>query len=169
VAAVGSLSYNDFNKRKSEGEKEASTLQKTRSHLVVNLTKRKVDKKDEKRQDQKNPKPTACPKRMPRPSPHPANPQFWKYQKFQQSHNEQSCCMIKPTKQKKMANPLNNDIQDALMAHHCLKRSTDLPLFYADKSKDTTTGHQLIGWVDIATNIATWDDKRKGHKLARIL
>jgi hypothetical protein len=56
-----------------------------------------------------------------------------------------------------MANQQNNDFQDALMTHDHLKRSTNLPLFYADESNE------------IATSFATWDDKRKGQELVSIL
>jgi hypothetical protein len=36
-------------------------------------------------------------------------------------------------------------------------------------SKDTTAGHRLIERVEIAANIAAWDDKRKAQELASVL
>jgi hypothetical protein len=61
-----------------------------------------------------------------------------------------------------MANQQNNHFQDALRTHDHLKRSMDLPLFYTDDTKDTTTGWRLIERVEIAAGITTWDDMRKG-------
>jgi hypothetical protein len=55
------------------------------------------------------------------------------------------------------------------MTHNPLKRSTDLPLIYANDSKDTTTGQRLIKQVEISAGLAPWDDKRKGQQLASIL
>jgi hypothetical protein len=43
-----------------------------------------------------------------------------------------------------MANQQNHYFQDTLTTHDHLKRSMDSPLFYADDSKDTTTGQRLI-------------------------
>jgi hypothetical protein len=63
----------------------------------------------------------------------------------------------------------NVDFQNVLMMHDRLKRSANLPLFYADESKDTMTGYQLIERVEITTAITNWDDKRKGQYLASIL
>jgi len=56
-----------------------------------------------------------------------------------------------------------------LTAHNRLKRFTDLPLFYANENKDMTTGLRLIERGEIAPELATWDDKRKGCELASIL
>jgi len=55
-----------------------------------------------------------------------------------------------------------------LNSHDCLKKSTNLPLFYANKSKDVTKGQGLIERLEIAANIATWDDKRKVQELASV-
>ena len=52
----------------------------------------------------------------------------------------------------------NVNFKNVLMMHNRLKRLTNLPLFYTDKSKDTTTSCQLIEGVKIAAGIATWDD-----------
>ncbi len=59
--------------------------------------------------------------------------------------------------------------QDVLTSHDCLKRSTNLPLFHTDKTKDTTTGWWLIEQVDVAANIATWDGWQQVQELACIL
>ncbi len=61
-----------------------------------------------------------------------------------------------------MANQLNPaNFQDALTAHNCLKRSTNLPLFHGDETKDMTTRRGLVNRIEAATKIATWDDCRK--------
>ncbi len=68
-----------------------------------------------------------------------------------------------------MANQQPVDFQDTLMTQDYLKRSTDLPLFHADVSKDKITRCRLIKSAEIADNIASWDDKRKVQELASIL
>ncbi len=68
-----------------------------------------------------------------------------------------------------MANQQNIDFQNVLTTHDQVKRLTDLLLFYANGSKDTTMGRWLIERVEITAGITTWDDKRKGQELASIL
>jgi len=55
------------------------------------------------------------------------------------------------------------NLQDVLTSHDCLKRATDLPLLHTNKCKETPTGWWLIKIVEIAANIATWDDKGKSR------
>ncbi len=64
------------------------------------------------------------------------------------------------------SNPAHN--AGFLNSHDCLEKSTNLSLFYANKSKDVTKGQGLIERLEIAANIATWDDKRKVQELASV-
>ena len=57
----------------------------------------------------------------------------------------------------------------ALAAHDRVKRSTDLPLFYGRKEKDTITAHQLINRFLTAAQIAGWNDERKCNELKILL
>ena len=52
-------------------------------------------------------------------------------------------------------------MQAALNAHDRVRRSTELPLFYGVKSKDSITAQNLINRVEKAATIATWDNARK--------
>ena len=58
----------------------------------------------------------------------------------------------------------------AIDAHDRLRRSTDLPLYYGRKDKDTITPHLLIERVERAAQIANWDtDARKCAEFNLIL
>ena len=53
-------------------------------------------------------------------------------------------------------------LQAALQGHDRIRRSTDLPLFYGKKEKDTITPHILLDRMEAAAPIAGWDtDARK--------
>ena len=60
-------------------------------------------------------------------------------------------------------------MQAALINHERVKRSTELPLFYGVKGKDTVTAHQLIERIEKASRIANWDAERKTDELYMIL
>ena len=60
-------------------------------------------------------------------------------------------------------------VAGALAAHDRVKRSTDLPLFFGRKEKDTITAHQLINRFLTASEIAGWDDARKCNELKILL
>jgi len=57
--------------------------------------------------------------------------------------------------------PAGQNIQQILKNHDCAKRSTDIPLFYGQSTKDTITACQLIVRVNDAGEIAGWDNARK--------
>jgi hypothetical protein len=62
------------------------------------------------------------------------------------------------------------DVEAALRAHERIKRSTELPLFYGRKDKDTITAHLLIERFEKAANIANWDnDLRRCEEFYMIL
>jgi hypothetical protein len=61
---------------------------------------------------------------------------------------------------KKMAN-----IAQALNDHDRMRRSTDIPLFYARREKDTVLPRILIDRIEDAAAIATWDEARKIREL----
>ena len=61
------------------------------------------------------------------------------------------------------------DVGAALLAHDRVRRSTDLPLFYGRKDKDTITARLLIDRIVTAAGIANWDDARKCQELYMIL
>ena len=48
-------------------------------------------------------------------------------------------------------------LQTALNNHERAKRSTDIPLFYGSKDKDTVTAQQLVDRIERAAGIANWD------------
>ena len=48
----------------------------------------------------------------------------------------------------------------ALLQHDRVRRSTDLPLFYGRKDKDTTTARLMVDRIEMAAEIANWDDAR---------
>ena len=56
-------------------------------------------------------------------------------------------------------------MQNALTQHDRVRRSTDLPLFYAKKEKDTITAKFLIERLEAAAVVATYDDARKCNEL----
>ncbi len=53
------------------------------------------------------------------------------------------------------------NLTQALNDHDCMKRSTDILLFYASHEKDTVFPHILIDRIEDAAAIATWDEARK--------
>jgi hypothetical protein len=53
----------------------------------------------------------------------------------------------------------------ALNDHDCMKRSTDIPLFFACREKDTVLPRILIDCIEDAAEIATWDAARKIREL----
>jgi Retrotransposon gag protein len=53
----------------------------------------------------------------------------------------------------------------ALNDHDRMKRSTDIPLFYACRDKDTVLPRILIDRIEDAAEIATWDAARKIREL----
>jgi hypothetical protein len=53
----------------------------------------------------------------------------------------------------------------ALKDHDCMRRSTDIPLFYARREKDTVLPRILIDRIEDAAAIATWDEARKIREL----
>jgi Retrotransposon gag protein len=57
-------------------------------------------------------------------------------------------------------------LQQALIAHDRVRRTTDIPLFYGRKGKDTITPQQLVFRLEKASRVAGWDalanpDQRK--------
>jgi hypothetical protein len=60
-------------------------------------------------------------------------------------------------------------IAQALNDHDCIKRSTDMPLFFGRKEKDTITARHLIDRIDRARTIATWNAERTCNELYMIL
>ena len=60
-------------------------------------------------------------------------------------------------------------IAAALATHDRVKRSTDLPLFFGRREKDTITAHQLINRFLTAAEIAGWNDARKCNELRILL
>jgi len=60
-------------------------------------------------------------------------------------------------------------IQQALLAHDRVRRSTELPLFLGFDKDNTITAHALMERVEHAANIANWDDPRKCNELFMIL
>jgi len=48
-------------------------------------------------------------------------------------------------------------IQQALIAHDRVRRTTDIPLFYGKKGKDTITPQQLVERLERASRVAGWD------------
>ncbi len=49
------------------------------------------------------------------------------------------------------------NLQQALIAHDRVRRTTDIPLFYGRKSKDTITPQQLVEQLERASCVAGWD------------
>ena len=53
-------------------------------------------------------------------------------------------------------------IQQALIAHDRVRRTTDIPLFYGRKGKDTIEPQQYIERLERAATVAQWpDDQRR--------
>jgi len=68
------------------------------------------------------------------------------------------------------ANPAQQQaMQDALNQHHRIKKSTELPLFFGRKDKDSISAKLLVERVDTAGQIATWDAARKCAEFNLIL
>ena len=57
----------------------------------------------------------------------------------------------------------------ALLQHDRVRRSTDLPLFYGRKDKDTTTARLMVDRIEMAAEIAGWDNARKPKELYMVL
>ena len=69
-----------------------------------------------------------------------------------------------------MAQPAANPgMAAALNQHDRIRRSTELPLFYGRKEKDSITAQNLVDRVNTAAEIATWDAARKCNELHMIL
>ena len=49
-------------------------------------------------------------------------------------------------------------LQQALIAHDRVRRTTDIPLFYGRKGKDTITPQQLVFRLEKASRVAGWDN-----------
>jgi len=49
-------------------------------------------------------------------------------------------------------------IQNALIQHDRVRRTTDIPLFYGRKEKDTITPQQLVFRLEKAARVAQWDN-----------
>lgn len=59
------------------------------------------------------------------------------------------------------ANPADDPLNNVLNYHDRVRRTTDIPLFYGIKGKDTITPQQLIDRLVIATRVARWDEQTK--------
>jgi hypothetical protein len=57
--------------------------------------------------------------------------------------------------------PVRQNIQQVLNDHDCAKRSTDIPLFYAQPGRDTIAAHLFIICVNDAGAITGWDNACK--------
>jgi hypothetical protein len=56
----------------------------------------------------------------------------------------------------------DDDLQQALNAHDRVRKSTDLPLFFSRKDKDTVPPHLLLDRINKAATVANWNtDERK--------
>jgi len=60
-------------------------------------------------------------------------------------------------------------IQQGLLAHDRVRRSTELPLFLGFDKDNTITAHALMERVEHAAAIANWDDPRKCNELFMVL
>jgi hypothetical protein len=49
-------------------------------------------------------------------------------------------------------------LQQALIQHDRVRRTTDIPLFYGRKEKDTITPQQLVYRLEKASRVAQWDN-----------
>lgn len=52
-------------------------------------------------------------------------------------------------------------IADALTQHDKVRRSTDIPLFYGRKDKDSISPHQLLERINRAKRVARWQDDER--------
>jgi len=68
-----------------------------------------------------------------------------------------------------MAGANQQQVQAALLAHDRVRRSTDLPLFYGRKDKDTITARLLVDRIATAAGIANWDGPRRCQEFYMIL
>ena len=68
-----------------------------------------------------------------------------------------------------MADQQPPPLQQALIAHDRVRRSTELPLFLGFDKDNTITAHALMERVEHAANIANWDDPRKCDELFMVL
>jgi hypothetical protein len=69
-----------------------------------------------------------------------------------------------------MANPAAGaNLAQALTDHERLKRSTDMPLYFGRKEKDTITARHLIERIEKGAVIAAWDAARKCNELYMLL
>lgn len=57
----------------------------------------------------------------------------------------------------------------ALLNHDRVKRSTELPLFFGNKSRDTISAPALLDRINIAAAIATWNEQRRCQEFYMIL
>jgi hypothetical protein len=56
----------------------------------------------------------------------------------------------------------DDDLQQALNAHDRVHKSTNLPLFFGRKDKDTVPPHLLLDRTNRAATVANWNmDERK--------
>jgi hypothetical protein len=53
------------------------------------------------------------------------------------------------------------DIAQALTQHNKVRRSTDIPLFYGRKDKDTISPHQLMERLTRAARVANWNNDER--------
>ena len=60
-------------------------------------------------------------------------------------------------------------LQQALGEHDRIRRSTELPLFYGRKDKDTCTAMYLMDRLDNSARIANWNANRKASEFYAIL
>ena len=60
-------------------------------------------------------------------------------------------------------------VQDALLAHDRIRRSTDLPLFYGVPGKDTVSAKTLVDRLQVTAGIAGWNDKRTAEAFYLLL
>jgi hypothetical protein len=65
-----------------------------------------------------------------------------------------------------MANPAAQPgLAQALNDHDCMRCSTDIPLFYAQREKDTLLPRILIDRIEDVAAIAAWDEAQKFREL----
>jgi hypothetical protein len=53
------------------------------------------------------------------------------------------------------------DLQEALNAHDRVCKSTDLPLFFGRKDKDTVPPNLLLDCINRATTVAQWNTNER--------
>lgn len=57
----------------------------------------------------------------------------------------------------------------ALLAHDRIKRSTELPLYFGNKNRDTISAPALLDRINVAAEIATWNPARRCQEFYMIL